>query len=425
MSLPVGAAGRPQVPGHRRRGQAADPALLPRVDRPQRVRPGRGADRAVRLDTEMILYRLNQVPDRLYVKFLELVGDRAVLRGARARRPAVRARRAAPDPVRVPAGTQVSTERRATTSARLPHRPRPPRRPRPADDACLTAPGPLSTSSTTCAARGRRFTCYRPDAPVDSFYLGFGDAPRPVTSCASSVTAEPGGRRRPPDSAAAGLGGVVRRAGSGATSGRDSKRRLQPHREITLLLPPRHEPLAVGPVRAHWLRCRLVPPVPGQPAYANPPVLEACPRSLGVAGPAHHAEPAPTELLGDEHGPARPGVHGAAAARCCRDAQVRRCAWSPDGSRTSTRRRSRSGPRSPTSPTSRPTSGSSWHGATGEVASDRAWWTVTGPSVSTAPCRRSTRRCYVTGYRYGGGRRGNVAAGRLAELRTTCRSWQA
>src|SRR4029453_14706319 len=61
--------------------------------------------------TEMTLYRLNQVPDRLYLKFLELGGIE--LFSAVPARASLLFTLTAPreEPVRVPAGTQVSTER--------------------------------------------------------------------------------------------------------------------------------------------------------------------------------------------------------------------------------------------------------------------------------------------------------------------------
>ena len=64
--------------------------------------------------TEMILYRLNQVPDRLYVKFLELVGIE--LASASPARTDLLFTLAAPpeQTIRVPAGTQVGTEREPT-----------------------------------------------------------------------------------------------------------------------------------------------------------------------------------------------------------------------------------------------------------------------------------------------------------------------
>ncbi|MCB0912519.1 MAG: putative baseplate assembly protein, partial [Propionibacteriaceae bacterium] len=61
--------------------------------------------------TEMMLYRLNQVPDRLYLKFLELMG--IPLQGASAAVTDLVFRLTSPQAaaVRIPAGTQVATER--------------------------------------------------------------------------------------------------------------------------------------------------------------------------------------------------------------------------------------------------------------------------------------------------------------------------
>ena len=52
----------------------AHPALLPGVDGPQPLRPGRHADRALRLDDGPDLYRLNRVPDKNYLRFMDLLG---------------------------------------------------------------------------------------------------------------------------------------------------------------------------------------------------------------------------------------------------------------------------------------------------------------------------------------------------------------
>jgi hypothetical protein len=61
--------------------------------------------------TEMMLYRLNQVPDRLYLKFLELMGIQQF--GPTPARTDILFTLTAPQPttVRVPISTQVSTER--------------------------------------------------------------------------------------------------------------------------------------------------------------------------------------------------------------------------------------------------------------------------------------------------------------------------
>src|SRR4051812_11569482 len=60
--------------------------------------------------TEQTLYRLNRVPDRLYVKFLELVGIE-LMSAAPARTLLVFDLAAPPaEPVRIPATTQVCTD---------------------------------------------------------------------------------------------------------------------------------------------------------------------------------------------------------------------------------------------------------------------------------------------------------------------------
>src|SRR2546430_2442631 len=118
----------------------------------------------------------------------------------------------------------------------------------------------------------------------------------------NQVPAPAPARPRPPrmgQGGAAGDGGEARThkaPGGGST----------PSGEAPLLLPARREPLAIGAVRAHWLRCRLVDVVPGQPPYHISPMLDSVdPLGLGGAVAAHHAEPAPAELLGSSDG--RPG----------------------------------------------------------------------------------------------------------------------
>ena len=75
--------------------------------------------------TDQLLYRLNRVPDRDYVKFLELIGVR--LFPPTAARADVTFWLSAPQPetVRIPVGTQVATVRTQTDVAdRVQHHPR-------------------------------------------------------------------------------------------------------------------------------------------------------------------------------------------------------------------------------------------------------------------------------------------------------------
>src|SRR6478735_1971275 len=61
--------------------------------------------------TEMLLYRLNRVPDQLYVRFLEMVGVRLFPPQAAHAELSFRLSAHQPIPVRIPAGTVVSTRR--------------------------------------------------------------------------------------------------------------------------------------------------------------------------------------------------------------------------------------------------------------------------------------------------------------------------
>jgi predicted phage baseplate assembly protein len=190
--------------------------------------------------------------------------------------------------------------------------------------------------------------------------------------------------------------------------------------QVTLLVPPRHENLVLGTVRAHWLRCRLVRPQPGQPNYSKPPELEALSAvALGGAAPALHAEPAPAEVLGTSSGqpgqvfqarrapvlPRRPDeTVKVILPRRDRAAEPKEEVWTEvadfaDAGATD--------------------EVFTWSGASGEIrfgprVLDRqgtVWQHGAVPPVDA--------QIVVTGYRVGGGRRGNVAAGRLTVLRTS------
>ena len=116
--------------------------------------------------TEMILYRLNQVPDRLYVKFLELVGIE-LFSAVPARADLLFTLSAPqPDPVRVPAGTQVCTEPDEDEPA-VPARP----------TACLTSNGGrLEDHWEDLRREASSVRLFETLQPGDAFYLGFGEA---------------------------------------------------------------------------------------------------------------------------------------------------------------------------------------------------------------------------------------------------------
>ena len=189
--------------------------------------------------------------------------------------------------------------------------------------------------------------------------------------------------------------------------------------EVTLLLARRHEPLAIGAVRGHWLRCKLVDTAPGQPAYhVSPQVESVVATGLGGAVAAHHAEPAPEELLGVSTG--RPG----------QVFQVRRA---PVLARRGGETVRVVPPRR--EPSREPESSIwievadfadaqpddkvfTWSGATGEIRFGPALTGRDGRVRQYGAVPAEDAQVYVTGYRYGGGRRGNVGAGKLSILLT-------
>ncbi|MEV6596441.1 putative baseplate assembly protein [Actinoplanes sp. NPDC051346] len=370
--------------------------------------------------TEMTLYRLNQVPDRLYVKFLELVG--VELFSAVPARADLLFRLTAPrdEPVRVPSGTQVSTERREDeepvvflTDSELSITP-------PQLVACLTHTDERYVDHWEDLRREassvRLFPGLRPDEAV---YLGLADSAAgnllrlDVTTGPEGAGVDP---RRPPRvwEAWDGQQWADVRILDDTSAGFNSPG------QVTLLLPARHEALAIGSRRAHWLRCRLVRPVEGQPEYANPPELESLSAvALGGAVPAHHAEPAPAELLGASNG--RPG----------QTFQVRRVPVLPRRHDETVRvvlpRHERTGEPEEQEWTEVGDLADAtaddrvytWSGATGEIrfgprvldGQGKVWQHGAIPPIDA--------QIYVTGYRFGGGRRGNVAADRLTVLHTS------
>jgi predicted phage baseplate assembly protein len=370
--------------------------------------------------TEMTLYRLNQVPDRLYVKFLELVG--VELFSAVPARADLLFTLTAPrdDIVRVPAGTQVSTERREDeepvvflTDSELQVVP-------PELVACVTHTGDRYADFWEDLRREassvRLFPNLRPDEAV---YFGLAQSAAgnllrlDVTTGPEGAGVDP---RRPPRCWEAWDG----HQWADVRILDDTSAGFNSPGQVTLLLPPQHEALAIGSRRAHWLRCRLIRAVEGQPEYANPPELESLSAvALGGAVPAHHAEPAPAELLGVSDG------------RPAQVFQVRRAPVLPRRHNETVRvvlpRHERTGAPEEQEWTEVADLADAdendrvftWSGATGEIRfgprvldrQGRVWQHGAIPPIDA--------QISVTGYRFGGGRRGNVAAERLTVLHTS------
>ena len=370
--------------------------------------------------TEMTLYRLNQVPDRMYVKFLELVG--VELFSAVPARVDLVFNLTAPraEPVRIPAGTQVSTERSADGEAVVFLTDEELQIVAPQLVACLTHTNDRFSDHWDDLRREassvRLFPTLRPDEAV---YFGFADSAAgnllrlDVKTGPEGAGVDP---RRPPRKWEAWDGREWREA----RILEDTSAGFNTPGQVTLLLPSRHKPLALGTRRAHWLRCRLVAAEAGQPEYRNPPRLESLTAlSIGGAVAAHHAEPAPAELLGVSTG--RPG----------QVFTVRRAPVLPRHADETVRvvpsRHERGGQPeeqvwSEVADLSDATADDkvfTWSGASGEIRFGPRVFDREGRARQHGAVPPEDAQIYVTGYRYGGGRRGNVAANRLTVLHTS------
>ncbi|MEO9175329.1 MAG: putative baseplate assembly protein [Gaiellales bacterium] len=256
--------------------------------------------------TDQLLYRLNRVPDRVYVKFLELIGVR--LFPPTAARTAVTFWLSAPLPedVVVSAGAEVATPRSSgsevisfTTTNEL---------------RVVSASRSRVASSIqegeerdhTDALAGSNPAGFYPfddvPKPGDHMLVGLTD---PVPSCAVRLRLEceiEGVGVDPDDpplvwEAYTDAGWVACDLDSDQTGG------LNRAGEIVLHVPEGHVASLVLNQRAGWLRCRIVEAYEGQPAYSSSPRVRRCDSdTIGGTVEAVHAETIDGELLGLSEG---------------------------------------------------------------------------------------------------------------------------
>ncbi len=364
--------------------------------------PGVTLIEAVATIADQIGYRLNQVPERHYRKFLDLLG--IMLRPSAAARAEVTFRLSAPrpEPVRVPAGTQVATRRLPgeaqisfTTAADLQIVPvtltelraAPAVGDEPSHLADLT---PAIDRGGSAAERGgpaERVACFSAvPRPGDRLYAGL-SAPAPRCLVLLRTDSEIEGVGVRPDIPPLRWEAFT---GSGWTEceiDQDSTGGLNRPGDILLHLPGRHAPSLINGIRAAWIRAVVTEPAPGQPGYSRSPVLSrlsaAC---VGGTATAIHADRVLGEILGEADGSAgqRFGL-----ARLRRSRRRKRRCW-----RSPPTRAGRSGTACRTSPAAArtiPTSGST---------TPRARWnwgrrsgSPTAHCAATAGCPRRAPPC--------------------------------
>ncbi len=254
--------------------------------------------------TDLVLYRLNRVPDRNYVRFLELLGTRLY--------PATPARVGVTfwlsadieQSVEVPVGVEVATPaselEQAIRFATVESLTIPPCELLTVKVATSEVP-PIDHSDILKGAAPFGVFSEVPEED-DQLLFGLSD---PLPSCAVELELDchiEGVGVDPDDPP------LVWEAWDGedwvvCELERDTTGGLNTQGRVVLHLPDTHEASIIDQQRAGWVRCRVVTAYEGQPAYtASPQLVAASARTVGGTAPAVHGRDVTDETLGLSEG---------------------------------------------------------------------------------------------------------------------------
>ena len=266
--------------------------------------PGVTLIEALATMADQIVYRLNRVPDRLHLKFLDLVGVR-LHPPAVARVPLTFWLSAAqPEPVVIPEATEVATRRTAG-----------------ADPVCFTTAAPLTIAPvrllelrTVLAdgtvrehrddrAAGRRVRLFGdPPAVGDALLVGL-DEPAPATAVAVRLDCRIDGIGVDPTNPPLRWEAWTADGWTPCSVDRDSTGGFNVPGEVVVHVPAGHTASLVGGLRAGWLRARVVEPRDGATSYSSSPTMSSVDvAAVGGTVAALHAELVPGEELGVSEG---------------------------------------------------------------------------------------------------------------------------
>ena len=262
--------------------------------------------------TDLLLYRVNQVPDKMYVKFLELIGVR--LDPPRAARAPVTFYLAAPQPseVTIPENTEVATIRTEsmpaivfTTESDLVIRP-------PVLTGAFTRDvdvrdesGWIEHDVKQIDLPGQRIQIFAGEPnPGDAFYLAFErDHSHAVLALHIECDAAGGAGvdpKDPPLEWEAWQGGTARWGHCDVEE--DGTGGFNWSGRILLHMPPMSKSEFRG-ISAYWLRCRLKEAAPGKTTYqVSPEIRRLTVAALGGTVTARHAITVLNELVGRSDG---------------------------------------------------------------------------------------------------------------------------
>ena len=254
--------------------------------------------------TDQLLYRLNRVPDRNYVKFLELIGVHLYPPAAAHARVTFWLSAPLPATVTIPAGTEVATVRTgdqlpivfSTTEDR------------PIITCSLSRLGSmldgkaLRDHTDVLLMKKGSFPFSSPPKPDEVLLVGLSDA---VPGCVVnlSLTCRIEGIGVNPDDPP-----LVWEAWTGedwqaCELERDTTGGINRDGDIVLHVPRGHAVSTIDKVKAGWLRARISEPREGQPPYsASPEIRGLTAYTIGGTADSMHAELIRNEYLGESEG---------------------------------------------------------------------------------------------------------------------------
>jgi predicted phage baseplate assembly protein len=259
--------------------------------------------------TDQLLYRLNRVPDRMYVKFLELIGLRLLPPTPGIAPVTFWLSAPATTTLTVAAATRVGTLRTETQEsvefATLADLPIPPRRlllvrstAEPADDE-----SPDTTDRTYQLGTSVGFPAFRDRPERDDILLLGLDEPAPRCAIRVEFRGRVDGVGVNPDQPPLVWEAWTEPGWVECETSLDETGGLNRSGAVILHVPDGHEASLVEGERAGWLRARVVEPDDGQSPYTSSPIvhgLVAC--TVGGTIDAVHAEIVDREVVGEAEG---------------------------------------------------------------------------------------------------------------------------
>lgn len=366
--------------------------------------------------SEMVLFRVNQVPERLYVHFLNLAGIEPFPPSVARTDVTFWLSAPATQPLTIPAGTEITTSTAATDAVIFS-----------TEHDAVVAPPRLHAAHSTRARDeqtvdgwedltypGSALTCFT-STPVqvgDATLFGFAES---LAGSALRLTVEATAQGIGVDPANPPLAWEVWTGESWTPVRvqRDSTGGLNRNGEVVLLIPQAHVSLMLAGTVAYWLRVRLTNPAPGQPTYQASPRLESVKADvIGLTIPAEHATTVGPENLGRSIGvPAQEFRVGSIPVAARREGEaVRVVATEGTTTWTEVEDFSASGPDD---------RHVVWESATGVVRFGPRVRYPDGTVRQHGAIPPDGALVQVTGYRHGGGATGNVGARTLTNLRST------